>query len=171
MTEAARQLLEDCGVDRERLALEWASAAEAPRFVELITGYVSRIREKGPLGSGRGEISPEEMKRRLAAATKAAGLKKPRTLLGNMAKKLAKAGDYSREAISEGVRKKVLPAMRSERIALEVQMVLQEGSVDADTLCTSTGASMDELEKIVAPLQKKGIISRKNGRFSLAAGK
>ncbi len=171
VTEAARQLLEDCGVDQERLALEWASAAEAPRFVELITGYVSSIKEKGPLGAAAGEIPREEMKRRLSAAVKAAEARKPRTLLGNLAKKLAKSGDYSPEAISKGVSQKVLPAMRSERIAVEARMILEEGPVDIDSLCKGTGASAQELEKIMAPLEKKGIVSRKKNKFSLAGRK
>ncbi len=171
MTEAARQLLEDCGVDQERLALEWASAAEAPRFVELITGYVSRIREKGPLGTADGEIPAGDMKRRLSAAVRAAEARKPRTMLGNLAKKLAKSGDYSKEAISQGVRQKVLPAMRAERISIEARMILEEGPAGIKALCTKTGASKEELEKVMAPLEKKGIVSRKKTKFSLAGGK
>ncbi len=169
VTEAARQLLEDCGVDRERLALEWASAAEAPRFVELITGYVSRIREKGPLGSGPDEIPADVVGRRLKAAVKAAGARKPRTLLGKLAKKMAKEGDYSRDAISKGVKAKVFPAMRSVRIATEVGMILEEGPADLKKLCSDTGASAEELEKILAPMLKKGQISRKKDSFSLSS--
>jgi len=171
VTEASRQLLEDCGVDSDRLALEWASAAEAPRFVELITGYVSKIKEKGPIGSGKGEVPLEVIERRLAAAVKAAGARKPRTRLGNLAKKLAKDGDYSKEAISKGIREKILPAMRSQRIGLEARMILQEEPKDLDTLCKETGASAEELEKIMAPMVKKGTVSRENDTFSLVSGK
>ena len=171
VTEASRQLLADCGVDTDRLALEWASAAEAPRFVELITGYVSKIRDKGPIGSSEGEIPKDVMKRRLAAAVKAAEARKPRTLLGNLAKKLSRSGDYSNEAISKGVKDKVLPAMRAERISIEVQMLLSEGPASSKTLCAQTGASNEELEKVMAPLIKKGLIAKKNKKFSLNTGK
>ena len=171
VTEAGRRLLEDCGVDSERLALEWASAAEAPRFVELITSYVSKIRIKGPLGSGEAEAQLDVMEQRLAAAAKAAGARKPRTLLGNFAKKMASSGDYSQDAISRGVREKVLPAMRSERISIEARMILAKGPTDLEALCSQTGASGEELEKIMAPLVKKGLISRKKDRFSLVSGK
>lgn len=171
ITEASRQLLADCGVDSERLALEWVSAAEAPRFVELITSYCSKIREKGPLGSGEDEVAREVMERRLFAASKAARARRPRTLLGNLAKKTAKSGDYSKDAISQGVREKILPAMRSERIALEARMVLAEGPEDQGKLCSETGASGKELEKIMAPLLKKGIVSQENGKFHIASGK
>jgi len=170
VTEASRQLLEDCGVDSDRLSLEWASAAEAPRFVELITGYVSKIRDKGPLGSSDGEVSRDTIKRRLAAAVKAAGARKPRTLLGNLAKKLSKSGDYSKEAIANGVKAKVLPAMRSERISHELRILLSEAPLDMKSLCTQTGASAEELEKIMAPLVKKGLISQKKGKIALVAG-
>jgi len=59
IAETCRQALEDAGVNPDRMALEWASAAEAPRFVELITRYVSDIKSMGPLGSAEGENEEE----------------------------------------------------------------------------------------------------------------
>jgi F420-non-reducing hydrogenase iron-sulfur subunit len=45
-----RNLLSYAGINPDRLRLEWVSAAEAPRFVEVTTEFVERIRELGPLG-------------------------------------------------------------------------------------------------------------------------
>jgi F420-non-reducing hydrogenase iron-sulfur subunit len=44
-----RNLLSYAGIDPDRLRLEWVSAAEAPRFVQVTTEFVERIRELGPL--------------------------------------------------------------------------------------------------------------------------
>jgi F420-non-reducing hydrogenase iron-sulfur subunit len=44
-----RNLLGYAGIDPDRLRLEWVSAAEAPRFVQITTEFVERIRELGPL--------------------------------------------------------------------------------------------------------------------------
>ncbi len=41
-------MLEVQGIDPERFAIEWASSAEAPRFAELVTQFIGRIRELGP---------------------------------------------------------------------------------------------------------------------------
>jgi hypothetical protein len=44
-----RHLLAAMGIETERLALEWASAAEAVRFVALIKNFTEKIKELGPL--------------------------------------------------------------------------------------------------------------------------
>ena len=42
-------LLSYAGVNPERLRLEWVSAAEGPRFVQVTKKFVETIRELGPL--------------------------------------------------------------------------------------------------------------------------
>jgi F420-non-reducing hydrogenase iron-sulfur subunit len=44
-----RNLLGYIGINPERLQLEWVSSAEAPRFVQVTTAFVDRIRALGPL--------------------------------------------------------------------------------------------------------------------------
>jgi F420-non-reducing hydrogenase iron-sulfur subunit len=44
-----RSLMSYAGIEPDRLRLEWVSAAEAPRFVQVTTEFVERIRELGPL--------------------------------------------------------------------------------------------------------------------------
>jgi F420-non-reducing hydrogenase iron-sulfur subunit len=41
-------VLEVQGIDPERFALEWVSSAEAPRFAELVTRFINKIRGLGP---------------------------------------------------------------------------------------------------------------------------
>jgi hypothetical protein len=168
MAEAARQMLDDIGVDSSRMSLQWASAAEAPRFVELITGYVSDIKSKGALGTGENEADASTLRRRLDAAVKAAAGRKPRTAFGMLAKKLGKDNDYSPEAIAKGVKAKVIPGFRALRIAEEVKLCLEEkGGLDAADLCSMTGASSEEMDKALADLAKKKHVSEDNGRWSL----
>jgi F420-non-reducing hydrogenase iron-sulfur subunit len=45
---ATRAVLEIQGIDPERFALEWVSSAEAPRFAELVTRFINKIKELGP---------------------------------------------------------------------------------------------------------------------------
>ncbi len=168
MAETCKQVLKDVGVSPDRMSLEWASAAEGPRFVELITSYVNNIKSLGPLGKG-----PEEagkiVKRRLAASVKAASVPKVRTAFGNLAKRLHKSSDYSPEAISKGVSEKVLPAFRKERILNEVKLCLaDEGPLGLDRLAELTGADPEELEKIISPLVKKGILKEEGSGWALA---
>jgi F420-non-reducing hydrogenase iron-sulfur subunit len=44
-----RNLLGYAGINPDRLQLEWVSAAEGPRFAQVTTAFVQKIRELGPL--------------------------------------------------------------------------------------------------------------------------
>lgn len=47
MIEMTRQLLALLGIDNERLALEWVSSAEGPRFAEIVTSFTQKIKDLG----------------------------------------------------------------------------------------------------------------------------
>jgi len=49
-----KKLLEQIGVNPERLRLEWVSASEGIRFTEVITDFTKKLKELGPLGIGEG---------------------------------------------------------------------------------------------------------------------
>ena len=44
-----KQMLEDLGIDKNRLRLEWISAAEGNKFVQVMNEFTRTIRELGPL--------------------------------------------------------------------------------------------------------------------------
>ena len=43
-----QKLLSFSGVDPERLMLKWVSSAEGPRFAQVVTDFVEKIRKLGP---------------------------------------------------------------------------------------------------------------------------
>jgi F420-non-reducing hydrogenase iron-sulfur subunit len=46
--EAIELMLEDFGIEPERFRLEWISAAEGPRFAEVMREITEAVREVGP---------------------------------------------------------------------------------------------------------------------------
>jgi len=46
--DAIGLMLEDFGLEPERFRLEWVSAAEAPRFAEVVTDMVDQVKKLGP---------------------------------------------------------------------------------------------------------------------------
>jgi F420-non-reducing hydrogenase iron-sulfur subunit len=48
-----KKMVEDLGLEPDRLALEWVSAGEGGRFREVINGFVDRIIELGPSPFGK----------------------------------------------------------------------------------------------------------------------
>ena len=49
-----KKLMEHVGVSPGRLRLEWIAASEGNRFAEVMSDFVSKLRELGPLGEGEG---------------------------------------------------------------------------------------------------------------------
>jgi F420-non-reducing hydrogenase iron-sulfur subunit len=46
--EAINLMLEDFGIEPERFRLEWVSAAEGPRFAQVITDFTEEVKQLGP---------------------------------------------------------------------------------------------------------------------------
>ena len=50
----AKRILENIGVNPDRLRLEWVSAGEGIRFAEIMTEFGAKIKSLGPFGSSEG---------------------------------------------------------------------------------------------------------------------
>jgi hypothetical protein len=109
----SRKLLIEAGVHPDRLTLDWASAAEAPLYVELITRFTKRVKELGPLGATEG-IPWEIMERRLAAAKSAAESVKLRTQFAKLTRDLRRSNDYSSQIIETRMSEKLNEAILRE---------------------------------------------------------
>jgi hypothetical protein len=103
-------VLEGIGVNPERFSLQWASAAEAPRFVKLITEFTNKIKELGPLGQAEG-IEPDEMKARLDKALAAVSSRKVRMVFGMTTKSIRKEGIFTHEYINAVIGEKLSKAI------------------------------------------------------------
>ena len=82
-----RKVLAEVGLHPDRFNLKWASAAEAPRFVKLITDYTATVKELGPLGAIE-NLSPEEAAGRAKKALEMVSDRKLRMGFGNLTKNL-----------------------------------------------------------------------------------
>lgn len=107
----SRKILEHSGIHPERLALHWASAAEAPLYVELITRFTRKIEDLGPLGSWSG-LTPAELERRLAAARGAATDVKLRTRFTKLALQIRQESDYSEELLNLKIAAQLEPVLK-----------------------------------------------------------
>ncbi len=65
----AKRILAHIGVDPGRLRIEWISASEGNRFAEVMTGFVERLKELGPLGRAEG-LDEESLERKLEAVSR-----------------------------------------------------------------------------------------------------
>ena len=105
--------MEVAGVKPERLVLDWASAAEAPLFVELITKFTNEVKKLGPLGEAEG-IPVEELKSKLLAARSAVENVKLRTRFAKLAQELRDGDKHTPEIIEAKMAEKVNDAIIRE---------------------------------------------------------
>jgi coenzyme F420-reducing hydrogenase delta subunit/NAD-dependent dihydropyrimidine dehydrogenase PreA subunit len=74
MTNLSKKLLEQIGLNPERLRIEWVSASEGIRFAEIVSNFTKQLKELGPLGIGE-EKGLEQLKLDLEAAESYARMK------------------------------------------------------------------------------------------------
>ena len=102
-----KKILDEVGINSERYNLQWASAAEAPRFVKLITGFTDKIREMGPLGQAE-SIDKKEAVQRIEKALALCNDRKLRMGFGNVTKALRKEGsNVNNEIITQVIDEKL----------------------------------------------------------------
>jgi hypothetical protein len=110
MDALVSNVLKEVGINPDRFSLQWASAAEAPRFVKLITEFTDTIKELGPLGESEG-IEPDELKIRLDKALAAVSSRKVRMVFGMTTKSIRKEGIFTPEYINSVIEEKLSKAI------------------------------------------------------------
>jgi len=69
MMHLTRKVLEQIGVNPERLRLEWISGSEGMRYAEVMNDFGRKLKELGPIGSGEG-IEKSALKLKFEAVKK-----------------------------------------------------------------------------------------------------
>jgi len=154
MAETVRRILDTVGIRRERFYIDWASAAEGPRFVMLLTDFTERVKELGPLGEAEG-LPWETLKFRLEAARNLCKNMQFRAQYGNLAREIKKLKDYSLENISQAVEKKLLPQIRKRIFEAQLKELLAQGPQALEVLQEKTGATKEEIGTILETLKKR----------------
>ncbi len=166
MEEFVRKILAKIGIDSDRFVLKWASAAEGPRFVKLITDFTDRIKSLGPLGEPEG-ANKDELQIKLLAARSALEKAKLRTGLGNLTKGFRTEGDYSDQQIKDKVNEKLTKSIGTEIAKNETLVRIQkQGPIAFDELTKKIGVSGTDIEKYVSAFNKKGLVTETDGRLS-----
>jgi F420-non-reducing hydrogenase iron-sulfur subunit len=57
-----KKMLEQLGIDEERVRLEWVSASEGAKFAEVTNGFTESVRKLGPSSLGHSKQDSKEAK-------------------------------------------------------------------------------------------------------------
>ena len=166
MEKFVRKILAKIGIDSDRFVLKWASAAEGPRFVRLITDFTAEIKSLGPLREPD-SANKDELQIKLLAARSALEKAKLRTGLGNLTKGFRKEGDYSDQQIKDKVNEKLTRSIDTEITKNETLLRIQkQGPISFDELTKKIEVSETDMEKYVAALRKKGLVTETDNQLS-----
>ena len=69
MMHLSRKVLEQVGINPERLRLEWIAGSEGMRYAEVMNDFGKKLKELGPIGAGEG-ISADGLKLKFKAVKK-----------------------------------------------------------------------------------------------------
>jgi DNA-binding transcriptional ArsR family regulator len=120
--EAAEKLIGHVGINPQRLALKWVSAAEAPRYVEIVTGFTETIRSLGPLGTNEGS-DREEIAFKLQAVKNLSQQEKFRWILGKRTE-FAQDGNAYGEVFTQHELTRLLEGFISEDLQVHTILLL-----------------------------------------------
>ncbi len=155
--DLGRRILEDLKVNPDRLSLEWVSAAEAPRFVKVITEFTERVRDLGPLGSSEG-LDVDNLKIKLKAAKMALEGKRLRMVFARQAKYKKHEGTYREIAPDHKLHAEKDKAIAKEMAANGLLLYLQDRPRPVDELAELLNISADDVVGYFKKLEKKKLV-------------
>jgi len=129
MRALVHKVLNEIGIRPERFSLQWASAAEAPRFVRLITDFTQQIKELGPLGEAEG-IAPAELMERLEKGLAVVSDRKLRMSFGTATRSIRKEANFTQDFIDATIDDKLAKIFASA-FAAEPERELETATAPA----------------------------------------
>ncbi len=112
MEALVKKVLRDVGINENRFNLQWASAAEAPLFVKLITTFTQEMKDLGPIGEAEG-LSKDEVRKRIQKGLDAVSSQKVRVSFGNATKAVRKDAIWTAEHIDGIINTKMEKSLAS----------------------------------------------------------
>lgn len=155
--DLGRRILKDLKINPDRLSLEWVSAAEAPRFVKVITEFTGSVRDLGPLGTSEG-LDVEDLKIKLKAAKMAVEGKRLRMVFARQAKYKKHEGTYREIPPDHKLAAEMDKALADEMATKGMLLYLQEKPRPVDELAGLLDISSEDVVACFKKLQKKGLV-------------
>jgi len=142
------------GINRDRLLLEWVSAAEGPRFAQVVTDLTNKARELGPL-SQDSPNGAEALQRKLEAALAAVGSEKLRWVAAKQTEFRQDGNKYG-EVFTDHEIGRMLDGVILEEITLqEILLLLRRQPLSVKELAEMVAAPPPAIMAQVQALRKR----------------
>lgn len=145
-----KNLLEIAGVARERLCIDWASAAEGTKFGQIITTFTERIRQEGSLDKDA------LLLQKLHAAELTTQNAKVRWLLGNELNLIEHGNIYGEKIATEKLDKAMDEVIKDEFTKCWLMLVLEASPMSVREMASMTGLSGAMVSSYITELEEVG---------------
>jgi DNA-binding IscR family transcriptional regulator len=145
-------ILSDLDIDRARFSVEWVSAAESIRFIQVIKNFDNCISDLGAFGEKEG-LDPETIQHQLKAAMMAVDSKMLRMAFARQAKQIKEQGSYSVFPSKE----KLLETFVREKTIYETLLYLKQKERSVQELAGLLGIPEDQVMAFTETLKKKNL--------------
>ena len=140
--------------------MEWVSAAEAPRYVEIVKSFTERIRALGPLGISEG-MDSEVLSRKLKAAKALSQQEKFRWILGKWTE-FAKEGNAYGEIFTNHELNRLSHGLMIEDLqAHEILQLLENASLSVKEIAQRLELSPAQVLNHIVALRRRILVDLK----------
>jgi len=157
MVNMLKRVLVHIGINPQRLLLEWVSAAEGPRFAEVVTTFTGQMRELGPLSSD-GEGKPGDLKLKLKAAREMVSGEKLRWVSAKQTEFKKDGNKYQEVFTSHEIGRYLDGVILEEIIIHQILLLLKEGPLSIKDISQKLQITPPRIFEQVLGLKRKGIV-------------
>jgi F420-non-reducing hydrogenase iron-sulfur subunit len=168
MVNIAKKLLEQIGLNPERLKIEFMSGAESNVFVDGVNFFVKKVKELGPLGRGEG-MDENELSFKLEAVTRLIPyirlVERERLRLPAMPEE-----EYHKFFASEEL-KRLFNETIAEKLAIsQIMLLLRERPLQTAEMAKRLGLTPSEVSRHLNTSSRQGLVRYDESRkcFALA---
>ena len=137
--------------------MDWVSAAEGPRFAEIVTSLTEKIKAMGPLGTESGE-GAENLRFKLQAAKAAVSGEKLRWVAAKQTEFVTDGNKYGEVFTSQEIGRLLDGVIVEEMASQQILALLARGSLSVKELAQNLGLSPPDVLRHVLALQRKELV-------------
>jgi len=158
MVNVVTRLLKHLKINPERLLLEWVSAAEGPRFAEVVTNFTNQIKEMGPLGADNPE-GQERLSAKLEAAERAVTGEKLRWVAAKQTEFMQDGNVYGEVFTSHEIGRLLDGVIVEEIMLQEILMLVEKEALSVKEISEQLEIPSPETFQQVQALRRKELVS------------
>jgi len=164
----AKKLLEQIGINPDRLRLEWISASEGMRYAEVMNDFGKKLKEMGPLGKGEG-IEESVLKLKLEAVTKLVPYIKL-VERERLRQRFDTEEAYSRFFASDELNRLFAELVGNKLAVSQITLLLQDKPLSTGEIAQALGLNASEVSRHLKTSTMHGLIRFDEGlkRYALA---